>query len=153
MCTLIEEQDVKPINLSLELEQAVISHKLDEEGSIYVNEAGWFPFWINLKRGNGLVMLRTHTLFKRSVSKMQRLELCNEINAKYFLLTASVNDKKLSVDHSLLYRDGLTRETFIRACRTFSQNISRALNELDPDDSFVLAPGEDEEESISGDSE
>jgi len=153
MCTVIEEKDVTPVNLSLELEKAVISHRLDENGSIYVNEPGWFPFWINLKRGNGLVMLVTHTNFKREVSKVQRLEFCNEINSKFFMLTANVSGQTLRVDYSLLYRDGLTRETFIRTCRTFNQNISRAMNELDPDDSIVLAPGEDEEMNISGDSE
>jgi hypothetical protein len=153
MCTVIEEKDVTPVNLSLELEKAVISQRLDEDGSIYVNEPGWFPFWINLKRGNGLVMLVTHTNFKREVSKVQRLEFCNEINSKFFMLTANVSGQTLRVDYSLLYSDGLTRETFIRTCRTFNQNISRAMNELDPDDSIVLAPGEDEEMNISGDSE
>jgi hypothetical protein len=98
-------------------------------------------------------MLNTHTRFKRAVGKLQRLELCNEINTKYFLLTASMDNQRLSIDHVLLYRDGLTRETFVRACRTFSQNIGRALSDLDPDDSVVLGPGEDEEENISGDTE
>jgi hypothetical protein len=144
---------VKPINLSLELERAVISHLLEDDGVIYVNEPGWFPFWIRVRTDHCHVVLNTHTLFKRAVGKVQRLELCNEINTRYFLLTASMDAQRLRVDHTLLYRDGMTRETFIRACRTFNHNMCRAMSELDPDDSVVLEPGKDEEENIAGDSE
>ncbi len=145
MCTVIEEKDVSLVTLSLALEQAVIRHDLDEEEQkIYITETAWFPFWIHVRRGPGLVVLNTNTKFRSHVNTVQRLELANEFNGTYSLISACVDDAHLLVDYALLYRDGLTRESFIRACRIFSDNVSRAISELDPDDTLLLEPGESE---------
>jgi hypothetical protein len=88
MSILIEEKDVTAVNLAVELEQAVIGHVLDEDKSIYVTEDGWFPFWIRIQENAGHVTFRTYTKFKKSTSHVQRLELCNELNAKNYLVTS-----------------------------------------------------------------
>ncbi len=145
MCTVIEDEDVTPVSLSLALEQAVICHKLENDNEIYVTEDGWFPFWISVTRDAGSVALRTYTYFRSSTSVVQRLQFANEMNRKFLLVSAYVVEKSLRVDHSLLFRDGITRESFIRACRMFSYNLNRALSELDPDLSILLVPGKSEE--------
>jgi len=141
MCTVIEENDVTAVNLSLELERAVIQHWLDKEGEIYVFEGAWFPFWIRIRKSTGILIFSTHTEFCRSTTVTQRLEFCNEINRKFILLTASADEKKLRLDYTLLFCDGMTRETFIRSCRIFSDNINRAMAELDPNNEIALSPG------------
>ncbi|MDZ7890875.1 MAG: YbjN domain-containing protein [Rhodoferax sp.] len=146
MCTVIEESDVSTVNLSLELERAVIQHRLDKDGEIYVHEGAWFPFWIRIRKATGILIFTTHTEFCRATSVTQRLEFCNEINRKFILLTASTDEKKLRLDYTLLFCDGMTRETFIRSCRIFSDNINRAMAELDPDNDIALPPGQSDPE-------
>jgi Putative bacterial sensory transduction regulator len=146
MSNLIEEKDVTAVNLAIELERAVIEHTLDDDKSIYVTEDGWFPFWVRVIEGAGFVSFKTHTSFKKSTSKFQRLELCNEINSENYLVTASVQDDQLAMDYVFNFRDGLLRETFIRTCRQFSRNIERGLNKVDPECDFVLPPGKTEPE-------
>lgn len=144
MSNLVEEKDVTAVNLAVELERAVIGYVLDEDGSIYVTEDGLFPFWIHIHQGVGLVTFKTHTYFKKATSPVQRLEICNELNAQNFLLTAYVRDDMLCLDHALMYRDGLLRETFVRGCRQFAKAVEKGLNQVDPDYSFILPPGKRE---------
>lgn len=146
MSILIEEKDVTAVNLAVELEQAVIGHVLDEDKSIYVTEDGWFPFWIRIQENAGHVTFRTYTKFKKSTSHLQRLELCNELNAKNYLVTSCVKDDQLLFDYILNYRDGLLRETFIRSCRQFARNLEKGLELVDPENDFVLPPGKTEPE-------
>ena len=146
MSTLIEEKDVTAVHLAVELEQAVIQHVLDEDQSIYVTEDGWFPFWIRVQNHNGYVTLKTHTNFKRATSHVQRLELCNELNAFNFLVTSYVSGDTLYFDCIVNYRDGLLRETFIRTCRQFTRTIEKGLAQVDADNTFVLPPGKTEPE-------
>jgi hypothetical protein len=145
MCTVIEEIEVTAVNLSLYLEQAVIRHDVDDEREIYITETGWFPFWIQVRRKSAQLILSTHTMFRRSTGTLQRYEFVNEVNSKFVLVSAFVDGKRLRVDHALLYRDGLTRESFIRTCRVFNDSLTRAMSELDPDGSILLAPGETED--------
>lgn len=150
MSNLIEETDVTAVNLAIELERAVIEHTLDDDKSIYVTEDGWFPFWVRVIQGAGFVSFKTHTSFKKSTSKFQRLELCNEINSENYLVTASVKDDQLVMDYVFNFRDGLLRETFIRTCRQFSRNIERGLNKVDPECDFILPPSKTEPEDEEG---
>ena len=149
MSNLIEEKDVTVVNLAIELERAVIEHVLEDDKSIYVNEDGWFPFWVRVIQGAGFVSFKTHTTFKKSTSKLQRLEFCNELNNQNYLVTAYVQDDRLAIDYAINFRDGILRETFIRTCRQFASNIERALNKVDPDNDFVLLPGKTEPEDES----
>ena len=149
MSNLIEEKDVTAVNLAVELEHAVIEHVLEDVKSIYVNEDGWFPFWIRVLDGAGFVSFKTHTNFKKSTSLLQRLELCNELNMHNFLITAYVQEDRLMLDYDFNFRDGLLREAFIRTCRQFASNIERGLNKVDPDNDFVLLPGKTEPEDES----
>ena len=146
MSFLIEEKDVTAVNLAVELERAVTQHVLDEDKSIYVTEDDWFPFWIRVQEGTGYVTFRTHTSFKRSTNRLQRLELCNELNAKNYFVTACVKDDLLMFDYFLNYRDGLLRETFIRSCRQFARNLDKGFELVDPENDFVLPPGQSEAE-------
>ena len=150
MSMLIEEKEVTAVNLSLELERAVIQHVLDEDECIYVTEDGLFPFWIRILEGSGFVGFKTHTRFKNSTSHMQRLELCNEINMNNFMVTAYVKDDLLCLDSVLIYRDGLLRETFVRGCRQFARNVEKGLEQVDPENSFILPPGKTESEDEKG---
>lgn len=144
MSTLIEETDVTAVTLAVELEHAVIHHVLEEDQTIYVTEDGLFPFWIHLHRESGLISFRTHTQFRSSVSQMQRLEICNELNTDNYMITAYIRDSRLCIDHVLNYRDGLLRETFIRGCRQFARSIEKGLAQVDSENNFVLQPGETE---------
>lgn len=146
MSILIEEQDVTAVNLAVELERAVIQHVLEEDGSIYVTEDGWFPFWIRIQKNQGYVTFKTYTNFKRSSTPLQRLELCNELNLRNYLVTACVRQDQLRLDHVLNYRDGLLRETFVRTCRQFASNLGAGLEAVDPDNDFILPPGKTEAE-------
>lgn len=149
MSNLIEEKDVTGVNLAVELERAVIEHVLEEDKGIYVNEDGWFPYWVRVLEGAGFVSFKTHTNFKKSTSPLQRLELCNELNTQNFLITAYVQDDRLMMDYVLNFRDGLLRETFIRTCRQFASNIERGLGKVDPENDFVMLPGKTEPEDES----
>ena len=147
MSNLIEEENVNAVNLSLELERAVISHVLQDDHGIYVNEDGFFNFWIRILDERKLIGLTTHTLFKKSASTFQRLDFCNKINSDYFNITAfTTNDDKLKLDYSYGYRDGIFQETFIRSCRQFPRTIETAMRNLDPDNEIVLRPGDTETE-------
>lgn len=148
MSNIIEEKDINIIKLSLELEKAVIQHELQDDEVIYVNEDGFFPFWINIIKKRGFVSLSTNTFFRSTSTRQQRLDFCNRINYQYFMVTAyTTDDNKLKIDHSFNYRDGLIQETFIRGCRSFSRSIEIALRVLDPDNELVLEPGQTESEA------
>ena len=43
MYGFIEEKNVSPVTLSLELKTAVIKHKLEEDEAIYITESGFSP--------------------------------------------------------------------------------------------------------------
>ena len=147
MANLIEEENVTAVNLSVELERAVIQHDLLDDESIYVTEDGWFNFWIRILKKRGFVGLSTHTLFKKYTTNLQRLEFCNSINSQYFMLTAYItDDDKLKIDHVMNFRAGLLQETFIRGCRQFSRTIETAMLLLDPEHLIVLLPGQTESE-------
>ena len=150
MSILIEENEVTAVNLAVELERAVIQHVLEEDQSIYVTEDGLFPFWVRIHKGSGFVSFRTNTNFKKSASYVQRLELCNELNMKNYMITANVHDDRLWFDYVLIYRDGLLRETFIRGCRQFARNVEKGLEQVDPENDFVLPPGKTEPEDEKG---
>ncbi|OQW85929.1 MAG: YbjN domain-containing protein [Rhodoferax ferrireducens] len=151
MTELIEEKDVTPVNLALALERAVIAHDLDEDQSIYVKEDGWFTFWIWVRKGTGYVHLKTHTHFKKSTTQLQRLEICNEFNKSKFMLTCYESRGRLCFDHALNFRDGLLHENFVRSCRQFAKSIETGLADTDPDNVFVLQPGETAPEDETGD--
>jgi hypothetical protein len=148
---LIEETDVTAVNLAVELERAVIEHRLDEDKSIYVTEDGWFPFWIRVVKGAGYVTLKSHTYFKKAAGGLQRLEICNELNKSKYMLTCYAVDDRMYFDHALNFRDGLLRENFVRACRQFSKAIETGLQDADPEHLIVLMPGQSEPEDETGD--
>ncbi|MBP9735493.1 MAG: YbjN domain-containing protein [Rhodoferax sp.] len=151
MTQLIEEKDVTPVNLSVELERAVIEHTMDDDHSIYVTEDSWFPFWIRIHQGSGYVSFKTHTNFKKSSNRLQRLEICNAFNKNRFMLTCYESQDRLYFDHVLSFRDGLLRENFVRSCRQFANNIAIGFADTDPDNIFVLRPGVTEPEDETGD--
>ena len=150
MSMLIEELEVTAVNLSVELERAVIQHVLGEDEGIYVTEDGLYPFWISINRSLGYVSFKTHTCFKKSCGHLQKLELCNEINMTNFMTTAYVKDDRLWLDYVLIYRDGLLRETFVRGCRQFARNVEKGLEQVDPENNFILPPGKTESEDEKG---
>ena len=153
MSQVIEESDVTAVNLAIELERAVIEHGLSEDESIYVTEDGWFPFWIRVLKGAGYVSFKTHTEFKKATSRLQKLEICNELNKTKYLVTCYEADDRICFDHVLNFRDGLLRENFVRTCRQFSKVVEMGLHEADPENDFVLLPGQTEAEDETGDQE
>ena len=141
---LIEEKDVTPVNLSVELERAVIAHRLEENESLYVIEDGWFPFWIRVNRNGGLVNFRTFTNFRRATGRLDILEICNRLNREHYMITAYVEQDRICFDHVLNFRNGLLRETFVRGCRQFIASIDKGLRTYDPDFEIILPPGKTE---------
>ena len=146
MSNLIEKNDINIVKLSLELEKAVIQHELQDDEVIYVNEDGFFPFWICILEHRSFVCLSTHTFFRKSSTRQQQLEFCNRLNRQYYMVTAHSKDETLRIDHILSFEDGIFQETFIRACRKFSRTIEIALMELDPNNELVLQLGQTESE-------
>lgn len=142
MGNLIQKNDINIVRLSLELEQAVIQHQLQDDDGIYVTEDGFFPFWINILEQRSFVCLSTYTFFTNTSTAEQRLEFCNQLNFQYFMVTAYIKDEKLRIDHTLNFYDGMIQETFIRACRQFTRTVEIALLELDSNNERVLPPGQ-----------
>lgn len=142
MTTLIEEIDISPVTLSLELERGVIKHDLKDDKSIYVTEG--FPFWISIYQDAGLIGFRTHTNFRKKVSFFQKIETCNELNSRSVIGTAYTRYDRLIFDHALNIRGGVLRENFIRCARQFARNIEDGLERVDEEHAFVLAPGDTE---------
>lgn len=132
MNRLIEEINVTAVNLSLELERAVIEHKLQEDEGIYVTEDGWFPFWIRILKSNGFIGFTTYLMLRKNSTTLQRLELANQFNSDTYMSSAYVVEDMLKIDHVLSYRNGMLSETLIRACRQYSGGIGLFITEHDP---------------------
>lgn len=137
---LIEEQDVTLPTLSLALEGATMEHDATEQ-SLYVTEAGVFPFWIELHPQPRFILLRTYLEFTEGVSAAQRFEFCNDINLKLFVPSVAVQPvecegqplkHRLLATYPIYYRDGLLTSHFIRLCRAFAYGMEQIQNEFDP---------------------
>ena len=139
MNRLIEELNVNPVTLSLELEAAVIEHKFDDDGEIYVTEG--FPFWIKILKSSGYVGFTTYIMFRQSSTLLERLELSNRFNKRNYFTTSFVDGEKLIIDHVLCFKSGLLSETFIRGSRQYANAISTSLSEIDSDNKVLLPLG------------
>lgn len=149
MSNLIDEKNVTPITLSLELEAAVIEHKLDEDEVIYVTEGGFFPFWIRVLKSSGYVGFSTYIMFRDSSTHLERLELVNRFNKRNHITTNYVDGDKLIIDHVLCYRSGILKETFIRGCRQYSSAICNSISEIDPDYMVLMPLSEPQQEDAA----
>lgn len=149
MSNLIEEKDVTSVTLSLELEVAVLEHKLEQDEAIYVTESGFFPCWIRVLKSSGYVGFTTYIMFRDSSTCLQRLELANRFNKRSYITTNHVDDDKLIIDHVLCYRSGILKETFIRGLRQYSSAICNAISEIDPDYKVLLPLGETESDETT----
>ena len=144
MSNLIEEKDVTPVTLSLELEAAVLEHKLEDDEGIYVTESGFFPCWIRILKNSGYVGFTTYIMFRNSSTRLERLELANRFNKRNYMTTNYVDSDKLIIDHVLCYRSGILKETFIRGLRQYSSAICNAISDIDPDYKVLMPLGENE---------
>ena len=152
MFNFIEENDLTLVNLSVELERAVIGYELQKDESIYVTEDGWFPYWIRvLPKPHHLITLHTFTNFRKNTTLLERLELCNGFNRSQYMVAAYVKEDYIGFNHALTYKDGILRENMIRICRLFSEQIWRGINEFDPEFAIMLQPGQSEEENVQND--
>lgn len=149
MSNLIEEKDVTPVTLSLELETAVLEHKLEEDEAIYVTESGFFPCWIRVLKSSGYVGFTTYILFRQSSTRLDRLELANRFNKRNYMTTNHVDGDKLKIDHVLCYKSGILKETFIRGLRQYSSAICNSISEIDPDYIVLLPLGETESDETT----
>ena len=138
MNELIEESDVTAVTLSLHLERAVVNHELQEDEGIYVTEDNWFPFWIRILKQPGLIGFVTYINFRKSSTRLQRLELANAFSCETYMSTAFVENDVLKMTHAISYRNGLLTETLIRACRQYSGGICLAIDEFDPEYKILM---------------
>ena len=138
MSNFIEESNVSIIALSLHLERAVVKHELQDDAGIYVIEDNWFPFWIKILKQPGLIGFITYINFRKSSTRIERLELANQYNCESYMVAAFVNDDILKMTHTISYRDGLLNETLIRVCRQFSRDIGFAIAEFDPEYKILM---------------
>ena len=138
MSDFIEESNVSAITLSLYLERAVVKHELQEDEGIYVVEENWFPFWIRILKKPCLIGFITYINFRKSSTRLQRLELANQFNCESYMSTAFVNNDVLKMTHTISYRDGLLNETLIRVCRKFCGDIGFAIAEFDPEYKILM---------------
>lgn len=139
MINLIAEADVSAATLAIELERATIGYESRDDGSLYVREGGWFPFWIQVYDASALIALGTYIEFRDSATELDRLKLSNMFNRYAFGICAYALNDRLKIDHILNYRDGLLRENFIRVSRNFSAIISKSIREHDPEQ-LLLVP-------------
>ena len=146
MINLIEEADVTLATLSVELERAVIQYETRDD-SLYVNEDGYFPFWLYVKKSAGLVGFGTYIAFRDSTTELQRLNLANEFNKYAFGITAYVSGDRLKIDHIVNFRAGLLRETFVRVSRNFAATITNSIRDHDPNYEILLPLSETPAES------
>ena len=149
MSNLIDEKNVTPITLSLELEAAVIEHKLEEDEVIYVTEGGFFPFWIRVLKNSGYVGFSTYIMFRESSTHLERLELANRFNKRNYITTNYVDGDKLIIDHVFCYRSGILKETFIRGCRQYSSAICNSISDIDPDYMVLMPLSEPQQEDAA----
>jgi hypothetical protein len=146
MNNLIEETNVTIVNLSLELERAVIEHTLQDDESIYVTEDNFFPFWIKILKGQGFVGFTTYAMFREGSTTLQRLELVNALNKDTYLSSAYADDDMLRIEHCISYRNGILSEALIRGCRQFSGGIKLFISEYDPEYQILMRLTESETE-------
>lgn len=151
MSNLIEEKDVTSVTLSLELETAVLEHKLEEDEGIYVTESGFFPCWIRVLKNSKYIGFTTYTMFRDSSTRLERLELANRFNKRNYMTTNYVDGDKLIIDHVLCYRSGILKETFIRGLRQYSSAICNSISEIDPDYIVLMPLGEPESDKATND--
>ena len=151
MSILIEEKDVTPVTLSLELEAAVLEHKLEDDEGIYVTESGFFPCWIRVLKNSGYVGFTTYILFRQSSTRSDRLELANRFNKRNYMTTNHVDGDKLIIDHVLCYKSGILKETFIRGLRQYSSAICNSISEIDPEYKVLMPLGASEPDDITKD--
>lgn len=149
MSNLIEESNVTPVTLSLELEAAVLEHKLEDDEGIYVTESGFFPCWIRVLKNSGYVGFTTYITFRDSSTRLERLELANRFNKRNYMTTNYVDGDKLIIDHVLCYRNGILKETFIRGLRQYSSAICNSISDIDPDYKVLMPLGENESDETT----
>ena len=142
MINLIEECNVTSVNLAIELERATITYQPLDSGSLYVHEDGWFPFWVVLRESAGLINLTTYIGFRDTSTTLERLNLANTINRYAYGLTSWVEDDLLKMEHTINYRNGVLRETFIRVTRNFAAVVTKSLKQYDPDHKLLVPLGE-----------
>ena len=147
MSNFIEEINVTPVILSLELEAAVIEHRLEDDEGIYVTEDGFFPFWIRVLKNSGFVGFTTYIVFRNSSTRLDRLELANSFNKRNYMTSSYVSNDQLIIDHVLCFRSGLLKETFIRGCRQYSSAIISSIKQIDPETKILVPLGEAEPEA------
>lgn len=146
MSNLIEEKDVSPVTLSLELEAAVIEHRLEEDETIYVTESGFFPCWIRVLKNSGYVSFTTYIMIRESSTPLERLELANRFNKRNYMTSSHIDGNKLIIDHVLCYRSGILKETFVRGCRQYCFAIGHSINEIDPEYKVLMPLGESQKD-------
>ena len=151
MSNLIEESNVTPVTLSLELEAAVLEHKLEDDEGIYVTESGFFPCWIRVLKNSGYVGFTTYILFRQSSTRSDRLELANRFNKRNYMTTNHVDGNKLIIDHVLCYKSGILKETFIRGLRQYSSAICNSISEIDPEYKVLMPLGASKPDDITND--
>lgn len=138
MNRLIEEIDVTIVNLSLELERAVIEHRLQEDEKLYVIEDNFFPFWLQILKTPSFVGFTTYLMFRKNSTLVQRLELVNRFNQDTYMSSAYVVEDMLRIEHVLTFKNGILSETLIRGCRQFSGGIGLFISEYDPNYQILM---------------
>ena len=132
MFNFIEEWEITPARLSVELERAVIQHKTQDDGTLYVDEDSYFPFWISIHPAFGLVGLRSHIYLRDSIETEKILTLVNSINCVNYSLCCYYEHKRVNFDCMLGIRDGMLANNLIRSARNFSATINDAIRKNDP---------------------
>ena len=93
----------------------------------------------------------TYVVFRKSSTRLERLELANSFNRRNYMTSSFVNDDKITIDHVLNFRNGLLKESFIRGCRQYSSTVESSIKQLDPHYNLLIPLGEVESDTrISG---
>lgn len=141
MSTLLSESEITSPNISVRLESAVISHNMNERGSIYVLENNWFPYWINIHKNRKLINFNTYTHFRAGTPEEKKMEIVNELNKAGALMSVYADNDSVCMLYFMHFRDGMLLEHFIRTCRDFPIDVKESIRSVDPDGSWLLPPG------------
>lgn len=143
---IIEEANVTLATLAVELERAMIANEASGNDSLYVNEPGMFPFWVEIREGARFILLHSYLEFQSECSQSERLEFCDRINLRLYMPSVHVGHIegdgapakfRLVGNYPIYYRDGLLTSHFIRLCRLFSDGMKQVVAEFDAEHQFV----------------
>lgn len=134
----VPEGDVSLVSISLLLEQAFLSHVVQNEEKIYVHASEIFPHWIVLYPDIRMIQFRTYVEFRPEVEESTKLQFCNQVNARLVAPSVYAREERLWINHSMFYSEGIHKSHLLRMVRFLSSGVLQVQNDFDPERGLLL---------------